>query len=563
MTLFPLEAEELKIRSFPAAAQNQFTLDYAMKRDVTSLLAEQIESYSELEKGQVINIYGNDKTGKTTVVKSLSQIITQQTDYSICVTFDFEEAHRELEENDIIIIEPGEIIKSYQDKSDTYGLEQIRNACNNKKAIALIVSDKKLIDKENRADFYLKTELFDKDQETNTCILEIDSFCVGYVEIYKLEPEYINEAYAEAKEEFLKNEVDRLIENIQETTKEVIKRWLKRKEIIFAEDPKTIDPEDPAIILCNVIILGGQGDGKSTLSKILVKLDIDYYGEKHVHALRHEREISNMIRNGFSEDLEKYIQDFIADDFTFTDSKLTDLQDFTKVRHYMCTQSGITQGLGRLILNQHYLTGKASPVVYRNVIDFLFVLNASDHDYTRNTVLAKLMPESHIQFLDHIRDRREEAELNGNAKEYLKLKGFSVCVIKGRSYPFYMNRKNFPIAKIESFEPGSFVSSIPDLEKLHLRTVDNQFLEILRNELFNIIVNRIPGINQKHLSWFIDYYASEEQFSFKEIAEIQTDQEYTDNAIGKAVRALKKQIDNTTLGICLESALEIYPESTI
>ena len=47
MTLSPLETEELKIKSFPAKAQTFFSLEYALKKDVTNLLALQIQYYKD------------------------------------------------------------------------------------------------------------------------------------------------------------------------------------------------------------------------------------------------------------------------------------------------------------------------------------------------------------------------------------------------------------------------------------------------------------------------------------------------------------------------------------
>ena len=567
MSLSPLEQKHLEIRSFPENKRNSiFSFELAIRINVTQLLADQIKFYGESEKGAVINIYGPNKSGRTTTAKTLATLIDRSRDpekkkRSLCVTLNFLKAHEEIEQEDIMIIEQGEKLKTHKEKADTFGLEQIINACNNKNAIVIIVSDQKLIKDSVQADYYLKCEAIDPEKQTTYCILEINKFSVGYVEVLRLHNDVIEKGYELAKEEFMKSEVQRILENIEETTKEVLTRWKKRKEIIFAEDPKNIDKEDPAILFIPVIILGGQGDGKSTLSKILVNVLSEYYSIHNVHSIRHERDLTGMIQEGFSTDPKKFIQVFVANDFTFSKMGLKDLQVFSQIRHYMCDQAGIKQGLAIVIMNQHYLTGKGSDVAYRNIINFMFILNPSDHDYTRNSVLSKLMPEAHLKFLDYILELREKAELEGKAEEYLRLKGYGVCVIKGVSYPFYFNRRDYPIAHIEMYESSSAVSSELIDVQLNLRQVNDTFLKILRNELKEIILKRVSGVNPKHLKFFIEYYAAEEILTDQQIAEIhlnQTGEELNYNSVGKARRKLEKMIDNTTLGICLESALEKY-----
>ncbi|MCE7748436.1 MAG: hypothetical protein GPJ51_08555, partial [Candidatus Heimdallarchaeota archaeon] len=417
MSLSPIETKFLEIRSYPENRRNSmFSFEMAMRVNVTNLLGEQIKFYGPNNKGSVINIYGSNKSGRTTVAKSLTTLIERERDSKLekkllelkkepdkrdpklelftCVTFNFLTAFEEIEKEDIIIIEQGEKFKTHKEKADAFGLEQIINACNNKNAVALIVSDKKLMQDNIQADYYLKCEAIDKEKQVNYCILEINKYNVGFVEILKLYNSVIEESYLLAHDEFMKSEVNRIIENIDETTKEVLKRWKKRKEIIFAEDPKDIDKEDPAILFIPVIILGGQGEGKSTLSKILVNVLTEYYGVHSVHSLRHERDLTGMIQNGFSSDPKKYVQIFVANDFTFTKAGLGDLQQYSKIRHYMCDKAGIKQGLAIPFMLLHYLTGKGSDVSYRNLVSFMFVLNPSDHDYTRNNILSKLMPES-------------------------------------------------------------------------------------------------------------------------------------------------------------------------
>lgn len=567
MSLSPLETKFLEIRSFPENKRNSiFSFELAIRVNVTQLLADQIKYYAESDKGSVINIYGPNKSGRTTTAKTLATLIDRSRDpekkkRSLCVTLNFLEAHTEIEQDDIMIIEQGEKLKTHKEKADTFGLEQIINACNNNNAIAIIVSDQKLIKDSVQADYYLKCEAIDPKKQTTYCILEINKFSVGYVEVFRLHNDVIERGYELAKEEFMKSEVQRILENIDETTQEVLKRWKKRKEIIFAENPKDIDKEDPAILFIPVIILGGQGEGKSTLSKILVNVLTEYYGVHSVHSLRHERDLTGMIQTGFSSDPKKYIQIFVANDFTFTKAGLGDLQEYSKIRHYMCDKARIKQGLAIPFMLLHYLTGKGSDVSYRNLVSFMFVLNPSDHDYTRNNILSKLMPEPHLKFLDYIVNLREQAELDGNAEEFLRLKGFGVCVIKGVSYPFYFNRKDYPIAHIESYESSSAVSSEQINVKLNIREVNDAFLRVFRTELKEIILKRVSGVNPKHLKFFIEYYASEEILTDQQISDIhlnQTGEELNYNSVGKARRKLEKQIDNTTLGICLESTMEKY-----
>ena len=507
MSLSPLETKFLEIRSFPETKRNAiFSFEFAIRINVTQLLAEQIKHYAESDKGSVINIYGSNKSGRTTTAKTLATLINRERDPKqekklLCVTLNFLKAHEEIEQEDIIIIEQGEKIKDYKEKADTYGLEQIINSCSQKNAIAIIVSDQKLIKDNVQADCYLKCEVINEKEQITYCILEINKFCVGYVEVFRLHNEVIERSYELAKEEFLKSEVQRILENIDETTKEVLDRWKKRKEIIFAEDPKDIDPEDPAILFIPVIILGGQGDGKSTLSKILVNVLSEYYSVHNVHSLRHERDLTGMIQEGFSTDPKKFIQVFVANDFTFSKMGLKDLQVFSQIRHYMCDQAGIKQGLAAVIMNQHYLTGKGSDVAYRNIINFLFVLNPSDHDYTRNSVLSKLMPEAHLKFLDYILELREKAELEGKAEEYLRLKGYGICVIKGVSYPFYFNRKDYPIAHIEMFESTIIESTQLSSRQQQRQIYLNPSLDPLKN-LENVFVSYHPDTERSIRDWF-------------------------------------------------------------
>lgn len=77
--------------------------------------------------------------------------------------------------------------------------------------------------------------------------------------------------------------------------------------------------------------------------------------------------------------------------------------------------------------------------------------------------------------------------------------------------------------------------------------MNNEFLDLFREELAKYIIAKIPGVNPRHVRWFVDYYASEEKLSFQQMAEMEEDIK-TDNGIGKPVRGIREKLDNTNIG---------------
>lgn len=561
MALSPMTLELIRLESLPKTSF--FTKSYAIHRKgkAVKLLQDQLNFYEKNSPGEVINVFGKNLTGKSRMADSIAAEIIKKNNYTIQFQYDVEEAYSEIEKKEVTVIEPGKKLRSFTSLEYDYEyiMNQLQTVSSNKKVITILITETKI----PGANWYIETIAINTEKKTNFAIIHLGDFAFGSIQPTTKENPIFQEYRKEAKEAYLRSENEYILQEIEQTTQDVINRWLKRKEIIFAEDPKKIDPEDPPIIFRNVIILGGQGDGKSTLSKILVKLKENNYGPKHVHAIRHERDITGMINNGFSSDKKKYIQVFVANDFTFTNSKIEDLQEFTKIRHKMVDQAGIVQGLACCILNQHYLTGKGSHVAYRNIVDFMFVLNPSDHKFTRKNVLSELMTEAHLNFLDYILELREKADLSGNAEEFLRLKGYGICIIKGKSYPFYFNRNDFEISHIEKYESG--LSVLTDIKpRIKLTPVDNKFLEIFRIRLTSFLEGFTK--NDNHIRWYIDYYVCDEHHTHQSIAEkynINPQDEKGRDAIRIAIKRLKEKVTKedaelTKLGHVLEETLEEY-----
>jgi len=82
-------------------------------------------------------------------------------------------------------------------------------------------------------------------------------------------------------------------------------------------------------------------------------------------------------------------------------------------------------------------------------------------------------------------------------------------------------------------------------------------LKIFREEISSETVRILPKTKPDHVKWFVEYYASQEKFTFQDIAEMEP-RELTDNAIGKAVRKLKRKLPEKSLGDMLERALAKY-----
>jgi len=497
MSLSPLAEEKIKLEALNKPFLFDFSKALLRTKVATKKFLEHLDFFRKNKIGQVINIFGANGSGRSTVALTLALLFQERNNFVISFTWSFEQAHKELEKEEILIVEQGEKLKEHKSLEDEYGLEQLRNASHINNSITIVITDQKVAG----ADFYLQTIDVEYENKANVCILAVANYQLGVIKLVRKSDKKLEETRKLAREDFLKSIVEFIFERIEETTEELKRRWLKRKEIIFAEKKEEIDPEDPAIIFIPVIILGGQGDGKSTLAKILVQLLIDYYGEEHVHALRHERELIDMIQHGFSNDEKKFIQVFVADDFTYTKFKLEDLQDFSKIRHYMA-RSGILQGVAIVIMNMHYLTGNASPVAIRNILEFLFVLNATEHDYTRNTVLSKFLTESEINFLDYIKKLKEQAELNGNAEQYLRLKGYGVCFTRGKSYPFYLNREKYQTAKIEMYQTSekSSISELLPSDEL-LETENLEFYDTLVYYLTKLFAKKYNNKEYIIASW--------------------------------------------------------------
>ena len=492
MSLSPVELRKLQIHSFPINKQSYFSFEKAGKRDITSLLREQIEFYQTSEVGQVINIYGPFKSGKSAVAKSLSKILPSKKDKAICVTFDFEEADSDIQQNDIVIIEQGDKYISHKDYSDIYGLETIKNACNNKNATAIVVSDKKLWDKELQADFYLRTLAIDKEKKVNTCLLEVENFVLGYIEIDLIHDEEIEDAFKEAKADYLKSEVQRIYENIQETTEEFIKELLIPRDIIFSKDEKELRKTENAINMLKIITIGAQRAGKTTLLEIFHQLICDYYQVKNVHAVMHKDQLTSLLMHGFEK---KFVNFLVSNDFTYNQANLFDLRKYISFAHTMYEKTGLRQGLGVVNLNLHQLSGKGAERAYRLFIDLFILLTYPTDSWTKD-YFKKYVPESYLEFLRYIDTLKKEAMRRGDKETWNRLKGYGLAVGRGYILPFYLNTVDYPAKEI----PELVLPEVPEekaspWEKWETTIIEAGAQEIAQNHEVFGYKNLIPRLD--------------------------------------------------------------------
>jgi len=384
--------------------------------------------------------------------------------------------------NKLIVVEQGEKLRTNETFEDEYGLDLIKNAAYNKKSIAIVITNRKL----TGADFYLQCldfteiKIGKEEKKANLCMLQVEEYNLGYVNLLAKENKALEKIREETKEEFLKDIVEVIFENIEETTKELLEEILIPEPILFSKSKKELRKEENAIIPFRMIVLGGQGAGKTTFAEIFHQILCDYYKEEHVHAIQHDFNLTHLLQHGFSENKEHFVNMLVAQDFTYQKASLFDLQKYIRLRHTMKEKTGLQQGLVVSILNLHQLTGVGSETGYRKFID-LFVLLQKPSDKWTIDYFKQIIPEAYLEFLAEIDKKRKEAKKRGEKELFNKLKGYGIAVGRGFVLPFYLNTLHYPAKEIKKLElpdkPKEPVSSWEDWEKEIIKKASKELAE--------------------------------------------------------------------------------------
>ena len=167
------------------------------------------------------------------------------------------------------------------------------------------------------------------------CLVYKKNFPLGYIDIRKRAIDY-DQLLEEVKSPVLK-----IIEGAAASTKKLLRKMYIPQEIIFLKKSEELRKTENAIIPQKVLIYGDVGTGKSTLLEIFHRLDLEHYGDEHVHAKLHEDDLNSLLIRGWSKDSQKFIQSIQVEDYTYKGEKdLFTMHSFINLRHTMNERTG-------------------------------------------------------------------------------------------------------------------------------------------------------------------------------------------------------------------------------
>ncbi len=273
------------------------------------------------------------------------------------------------------------------------------------------------------------------------CLIYKKNFPLGYVDIRKRAIDY-DQLLEEVKSPILK-----IIEGAAASTKKLLRKMFIPQEIIFLKKADELRKNENAIIPQKVLIYGDVGTGKSTLLEIFHRLDIEHYGDEHVHAKLHEDDLNSLLIRGWSKDAKKIIQSIQVEDYTYKGEKdLFTMHSFINLRHTMNERTGgtrenrttgIQQGMAKCRICLHRLTGDATPTAYRSSFDFQMFLGFPTLKFDRDYI-EQIIGPMYVAVLKYITEKRNNAKESGKQEEYKSWLGWGVWVYGEAKGVFYL-----------------------------------------------------------------------------------------------------------------------------
>jgi len=423
-----------------------------------SRLETTLSMYNQLIDNQnyaVINVYGPPRSGRSWIAEKIAYKYHLEQERIPQVSFDYYRAYNQISSRSVLIVKQGSVESKGKDNTDDYGAEQYQNFASKRNGIVIIISTKPIQDYMTFS--FRALGFHDRNSEKfSKALLEIDMKLgvIYFSDIpntsFKLR---IDKITNDAREEYFKSEIDLILDNIKETTKDLIKSVIIDPSIIFMKDE--IEFYDNAIIPKFMLTLGGQGTGKTTFSYMWYQLFQSFYRKQHVHARSHKDDLGILLQEGFSSNQDKFCQYLVVQDGTHKiqdDSEL--FFDWVNIRHIMNERTGGTeedkstglqQGIVITQLNFHEFEGSACPKAVRQKIDVMcfFDIPTNNHDYHVVRNFLKKKDGVMFEFLEYISAKQSIAEREVNTEELEYWKGFGVAKTKNGLIPFRMNTDTF------------------------------------------------------------------------------------------------------------------------
>lgn len=114
------------------------------------------------------------------------------------------------------------------------------------------------------------------------------------------------------------------------------------EERIFFERKVERPYKQNSIMFANILIYGGQGDGKSELMRFLTEKAVEKYGEDRLSAVNVIGNVENSFKYGIED---KPIAIIYLDDMTKKKVEDDTINQFNRIRHIMMKHADIDQGL--------------------------------------------------------------------------------------------------------------------------------------------------------------------------------------------------------------------------
>ncbi|MGC9781768.1 MAG: hypothetical protein HZR80_21180 [Candidatus Heimdallarchaeota archaeon] len=283
------------------------------------------------------------------------------------------------------------------------------------------------------------------------CLIHKKNFPLGYVDIRKRAIDY-DQLLEEVKSPVLK-----IIEGAAASTKKLLRKMYIPQEIIFLKKSEELRKTENGIIPQKVLIYGDVGTGKSTLLEIFHRLDLEHYGDEHVHAKLHEDDLNSLLIRGWSRDAKKFIQSIAVEDYTYKGEKdLFTMHSFINLRHTMNERTGgtredrttgIQQGMSKCRICLHRLTGDATPTAYRSSFDFQIFLGFPTLKFDRDYI-EQIIGPMYVAVLKYITEKRNNAKESGKRKEYKSWLGWGVWVYGEAKGVFYLPTDHYSTESI-------------------------------------------------------------------------------------------------------------------
>ena len=425
-----------------------------------------LQQYLDNMFSGVINVWGAPNHGKNALAHKLAHLLYTKKEMFPLVTMDFINGFQYITKNKVLLVKQGAVDTTGKDETDTYGAEQYYSYAAKRQAIVIIISTKPLLDYVD-----LSIEAIGRDENILMGILTIKNKIIGHIKAKQLDKDsefelYLQELIDEARLAYSKSDIDYIMENIHDTTKELLDWLFPARELL--ENKAINDKEDNAIEAIKIATLADVGSGKSTFTKIIHQIAIDRYGE--VHARKNPNDIMYLYFKGWSKDPKYFVQYLVCDDATYglpTTSK--SLEWHIQLRHLMNYATGGTpenkstgrqHGIAMSCLNFHRITGKAVDTGWRDNFKAIFLFSLPSLPWDRNYIRTMLKNDVNYDFLVWLKKERKEAMKNNDLPRLHQLYGMGVCVTDDEdSIPFQLHACNFDWCDIPKYK----TASIPEL----------------------------------------------------------------------------------------------------